>query len=135
MTYLTSGCASQPGQVSSSGSAQETISPQTTTDLQIPDGDPVAGEKVYNSRGCNSCHIARGEGGKTGPKLDGIWGTRVKLSNGRGVIADEAFMRESILVPAAKVAEGYKSTMPNTYTSLAWQDQQNLIAFIASLNK
>ena len=44
--------------------------------------------------------------GKTGPSWLGLFGSERKLTNGQVVIADEAYLRESILNPAAKVAQG-----------------------------
>ena len=112
-----------------------TTAPPATTGTTKPAGDPAAGERVFNAQGCNACHVAKGSGGQVGPKLDGIWGSKVKLTNGQEVTVDEAFTRESIVSPSAKVVAGYQPIMPTSYASLPAQDLQNLIAFIASLTK
>ena len=116
-------------------SAQPTTPPSTSTGATKPAGDSSAGEKVFNSQGCSACHVAKGSGGQVGPKLDGLWGSKTKLTNGQEVTADEAYVRESIVSPGAKVVEKYQPIMPTSFASLPPQDLQNLIAFIASLPK
>ena len=66
----------------------------------------VAGQQLFQTLGCVSCHGANGEGGR-GPTLAGLFGREVRLGNGQTVRADEAYVRESILNPQAKLVEGF----------------------------
>lgn len=108
---------------------------QTGAPTARPAGDAAAGEKLFTSQGCAACHQAKGVGGQIGPKLDGLWGSKVKLTNGQEVTADDAYVRESIINPTAKVRAGFQPIMPTTFASLPKQDLDNLIAFISSLPK
>ncbi|RRR71271.1 MAG: cytochrome c oxidase subunit II [Candidatus Viridilinea halotolerans] len=97
-------------------------------------GDPMvlAGSQLFaTGLGCASCH--RNDGLGIGPNLEGIYGTEVRLDNGELVFADENYLRESILNPAAKVATGYANVMP-TYDGQVSEDQMNqLLAYLKSL--
>jgi mono/diheme cytochrome c family protein len=65
------------------------------------------GKALYAQLGCVACHSIDGSReGKTGPSWLGLFGSKRKLTTGQVVIADEAYLRESILNPPAKVAEG-----------------------------
>ncbi|MEN9798577.1 MAG: Cytochrome oxidase, cbb3-type, subunit, partial [Pseudomonadota bacterium] len=65
----------------------------------------------YNAAaGCNSCHSL--DGAKVvGPTFKGLWGRKEKTSAGE-VDVDEAYVKESVLQPAAKIVEGYPPAMP-----------------------
>jgi cytochrome c oxidase subunit 2 len=90
-----------------------------------------AGEKLFADLACNTCHRPNSEG--RGPVLDGLYGRTVSLQGGGTVVADEAYIRESILNPAAKVAAGYQPIMP-TFQGLVSEEQLlQLIEYIKSL--
>ena len=92
----------------------------------------VAGQQLYESLGCVSCHGARGEGGR-GPALAGLFGKQVFLSNGQTVIADESYVRESIENPGAKLVNGFGPIMP-TFQGQVTPDQLiQIMSFIKSL--
>ncbi|MDR3411029.1 MAG: cytochrome c oxidase subunit II [Formivibrio sp.] len=96
------------------------------------DVNPVsAGEKLFTQLACNTCHIANGTG--RAPSLNGLFGAKVLLADGSTVIGDEAYIRESILQPKAKIVAGYQPVMP-TFQGLVTEEQiQNLTAYIKSL--
>jgi cytochrome c oxidase subunit 2 len=96
------------------------------------DLNPVAaGEKLFTQLACTTCHIANGTG--RGPSLNGVYGAKVLLADGSTVIADEAYIRESILQPKAKIVAGYQPVMP-TFQGLVTEEQiLNLTAYIKSL--
>src|SRR5262249_8672833 len=48
----------------------------------------VAGQQLFQTLGCASCHGASGEGGR-GPSLIGVFNSNVQLANGQTVRADE----------------------------------------------
>jgi cytochrome c oxidase subunit 2 len=70
-----------------------------------------AGRAVFRSSGCASCHGPNGDGG-VGPQLAGLWGSTVTLDDGSTVVADEAYLYESIADPGAKRVEGFGLRMP-----------------------
>src|SRR5215510_2990726 len=60
----------------------------------------VAGEELFNALACVTCHKKEGTG--RGPSLDGLFGRAVRLRDGETVVADERYIRQSILNPSAK---------------------------------
>jgi len=92
----------------------------------------VAGQQLFQTLGCVSCHGANGEGGR-GPTLAGLFGRDVRLGNGETVRADEAYIRESILNPQAKLVEGFGPIMPTFQGQVSEDQLVQLLAFIKSL--
>ena len=91
----------------------------------------ATGEKIFSELGCVTCHRSDGQG--RGPSLQGVFGSRVTLEDGRTLVADENYLRESILEPGAKIVRGYKPVMP-TFQGLVGDEQINaLVAYIKSL--
>ena len=90
-----------------------------------------AGEKLFTQLACATCHIANGTG--RAPSLNGLYGAKVLLADGSTVTADEAYIRESIVQPKAKIVAGYQPVMP-TFQGLVTEEQiLNLTAYIKSL--
>jgi cytochrome c oxidase subunit II len=96
-------------------------------------GSPAeAGAKLFQDLACATCHLENGSG--RGPVLKGLFGRTVQLSNGQSVVADEAYLRESILNPQAKVTAGFQPIMP-TFQGLVSEEQLlQLIAYLKSLS-
>jgi cytochrome c oxidase subunit II len=96
------------------------------------DLNPVAaGEKLFSQLACNTCHLPNGSG--RGPSMNGVYGGKVLLADGSTITADEAYIRESILQPKAKIVAGYQPVMP-TFQGLVTEEQiMNLTAYIKSL--
>jgi cytochrome c oxidase subunit 2 len=96
------------------------------------DLNPVAaGEKLFSQLACNTCHLPNGTG--RGPSMNGVYQGKVLLADGSTVTADEAYIRESILQPKAKIVAGYQPVMP-TFQGLVTEEQiMNLTAYIKSL--
>jgi cytochrome c oxidase subunit II len=92
----------------------------------------VAGQQLFQTLGCVSCHGANGEGGR-GPTLAGLFGRQMPLVGGQTVRADEAYIRESILNPQAKLVEGFGPIMPTFQGQLSEDQLVQLLAFIKSL--
>lgn len=92
----------------------------------------VAGQQIYETLGCVSCHGAAGEGGR-GPALEGIFGKQVFLNNGQSIIADEAYIRESIVNPQAKLVNGFGPIMPTFQGQVSEEQLLQILAFIKSL--
>jgi cytochrome c oxidase subunit II len=91
-----------------------------------------AGERLFTQYACDTCHMA----GPTsrGPSLAGLYGHSVPLADGRTVIADDAYIRESILDPRAKIVAGYEPIMPSFRGQLTEENIMQLLAYIRSLS-
>jgi cytochrome c oxidase subunit 2 len=70
-----------------------------------------------------------------GPNLIGVFGKPVQLEDGRTVIADENYVRESILNPTAKVVSGFKPIMPVFQGQVTEEQLNALIAYVKSLSQ
>src|SRR5688572_2333253 len=92
----------------------------------------VAGQQLFQSLGCVSCHGANGEGGR-GPALAGLFGKQVFLTNGQTVTADEAYVRESIENPQAKLVSGFGPIMPTFQGQVTPEQLIQIMSFIKSL--
>jgi len=92
----------------------------------------VAGQQLYQSLGCVSCHGANGEGGR-GPTLAGVFGRQVQLANNQTIRADEVYIRESIINPQAKLVTGFGPIMPTFQGQVSEDQLMQLLAFIKSL--
>jgi len=92
----------------------------------------AAGQQMFESLGCASCHGANAEGGR-GPALLGLFGSNVTLSNGQ-TMADEAYIRESILNPQAKIVTGFGPIMPSFQGQVNEEQLLQLVAYMKSLS-
>ncbi len=89
------------------------------------------GEALFRRLGCYSCH--RADAPARGPVLEGLYGSQVRLATGETVIADEAYLRESILRPAAKIVAGFRTQMPTFQGQISEEQLLQLIAYLKSL--
>ncbi len=98
-------------------------------------GEPmeVAGERLFQERGCATCHRDDKEG--RGPALDGLFGETLRLQGGGTVVMDEGYIRESILNPNARLMVGYKPLMPAFAGQISEEGILQLIAYIKSLGE
>ena len=95
-------------------------------------GNPVqAGQKLFTSLACNTCHKSDGQG--RGPVMEGVFGHEVTLSTGQKIVVDEAYVRESILTPRAKVVAGFEPVMPTFQGQVSEESVLQLIAYIKSI--
>jgi cytochrome c oxidase subunit 2 len=91
----------------------------------------AAGAALFAQRACATCHQA--QHGSLGPSLVGLYGQPVVLTDGRTITADDAYLRESILNPQAKIVEGYQPMMPTFQGQLDEEQILQLIQYIKSL--
>jgi cytochrome c oxidase subunit II len=91
------------------------------------------GQKIFQSLGCVTCHRADAQG--RGPRLEGLFGRAVELAGGEQVVADADYVRESIVMPAAKVVAGYQPVMPTYQGLVSEEGLMQLIAYIQSLQE
>lgn len=99
----------------------------------LPEGPSVAyGEQLYETYQCQACHSIDGSR-KVGPSFGGLWGSEHGLADGSSVSVDENYLRESILMPNAKIVAGYPAAMPANYSD--WNEIQieSMIAYIKTL--
>jgi cytochrome c oxidase subunit 2 len=91
------------------------------------------GRELAKTKGCVACHNDTGASGGIAPTYKGLYGSTVELNNGSKVTADDNYIRESIVDPAAKVVKGYNPVMP-MFKGLLKEDEINaLIAYIKSV--
>ena len=91
------------------------------------------GKQLFASLGCSTCHRFDVQG--RGPNLQNVYNKPVLLEDGRTVLADENYVRESILNPTAKIVSGFKPVMP-TFQGIISDEQFNaLVAYVKSLNQ
>jgi cytochrome c oxidase subunit 2 len=91
------------------------------------------GQALFSQNGCSTCHLLDQQG--RCPILRGLYNKPVQLSDGRTVLADAAYLRESILQPNAKIVAGFEpNIMPNFQGQLSEEQVIQLIAYIKSLS-
>jgi cytochrome c oxidase subunit II len=95
------------------------------------DSPAAAGEKLFQDLACVSCH--RTDAQAQAPQLAGVFGSTVRLEGGATVVADDAYIRESIVAPAAKVVAGFQPIMPPFQGLVSEEQLLQLIAYIRSL--
>ena len=91
-----------------------------------------SGKQLFASLGCQSCHTLDGTKA-TGPTFKGLFGSKVRLTIGQTVTADEQYLLEAILNPDKQIVAGYQ---PGVMSQVIRKDQvskadaKKLIAFI-----
>ena len=105
----------------------ETETGETGGDNEAVEGDAAAGEQVFASNGCGSCHTFEpaGSSGTTGPDLDELSDL---AENANQPLAD--FTRTSIKSPNEYVEEGFPEGVMPAYDQLSDDDLNNLVAFL-----
>jgi cytochrome c oxidase subunit 2 len=89
------------------------------------------GARLFRELGCSGCHV--GQGAVRAPALDGLYGRPVPLEGGDVAIADEGYIRDSILLPRKQIAAGYQPLMPSYTGKVSEDDLVRLVAYIKSL--
>lgn len=113
---------------------------QEASPVASPGATPMAGEVdvVAAERGrmaaavCLACHSVDGSQ-MVGPTWQGLYLHEVTLEDGSTVVADEAYLRESIVDPMAKIVEGYPPSMPPFGSTLSEEQIADIIEYIKSL--
>ncbi len=91
----------------------------------------ISGEEVFQGQGCSGCHV-EGEG-VVAPSLRGLFGTEVTLEGGEKVVADDGYLRESILSPGARTVQGFQPIMPEFEGRITEAQLEALILFIRAI--
>ncbi|OYW75629.1 MAG: hypothetical protein B7Z37_12500 [Verrucomicrobia bacterium 12-59-8] len=115
------------------------LTPRKAAAVAVVKATAVEGERLYQMFGCMACHSTDGTlVGKVGPSWKGLYGSEREIAKGqKGKFkADEAYLRESILSPSAKVVKGFEkfdTGMP-IYSGILNDGQiESLILYIKSL--
>ena len=105
---------------------------QNSFDESVPPAE--RGEGLYNRKQCVTCHSIDGTPNQ-GPTFKGLFGKQELLQSGETVAVDENYIRESILVPNAKIVAGYDNIMATYQGILKDREIDDIIAFIKSLRE
>jgi mono/diheme cytochrome c family protein len=98
-----------------------------------PAADPAErGHQLYVSLACVTCHTTDGSRGLA-PSFKGVFGTTVTLADGKQIQVDDAYIKESVLNPTAKLVQGFAPMMPSFAGRVQPQDLDALVAFIKTL--
>ncbi len=93
---------------------------------------PESKGELLAKTNCLSCHTI--DGSKLiGPTWFGLFGSQVSLSDGSTVIADEAYLAESILNPSAKIVAGFETQIMPAFTIFTEEELANIIAYLKTL--
>jgi cytochrome c oxidase subunit 2 len=90
-----------------------------------------SGGKLFQDLACNTCHRPDAQG--RGPVLQNLFGKQVSLQSGETVVVDEAYIRESILMPRTKVTAGFQPIMPTFQGLVSEEGLLELIEYVKSL--
>jgi len=96
-------------------------------------GAPLSerGRRRFEALACGTCHGP--DSGRRGPDLAGLHGREVRLRDGGTVVADDAYLRESVLDPTARVVAGYEAIMPTYRGQIDEEGLLELLAYLRSL--
>jgi cytochrome c oxidase subunit 2 len=98
-----------------------------------------SGAELFQTLACDTCHRSsednRGAGGVVAraPRLEGLYGNQVRLMDGRTLLADDEYIRESILNPAVKIVAGWQPIMPTYQGQVTEEQLAQLITYVRSL--
>jgi cytochrome c oxidase subunit II len=90
------------------------------------------GKKIAMSQGCFKCHTVTGEP-HIGPTWLDMYQRRETLETGEQIVADEAYLTDSMIDPRGKIVKGFKPVMPTYKGRLAAPEAAALVEFIKSL--
>jgi len=90
-----------------------------------------AGKELYEKLQCGNCHEAVST--VRGPSLVAIFGKKRTLDSGQTVVADQAYLRESLVDPYRHIVKGYEQTMPSYKEQLSEEQILQLVAYMKTL--
>jgi mono/diheme cytochrome c family protein len=115
------------------------LTPRTTTATTSTTVSADLGHQLYERSGCMACHSIDPSISTLGPTFKGLIGRERTFANGAGRLkADEAYIRESILDPSAKIVSGYEkgeAGMPSFAGVLTDREIESIILYIKSLKE
>jgi cytochrome c oxidase subunit 2 len=90
------------------------------------------GERLFASLSCTACHNTRPDA--RGPSLANVYGSKLTLSSGQAITADDAYLREAILNPSQHITQGYAPIMPTYQGQISEEGVIDLVEYIKSLD-
>ncbi|HYC56792.1 MAG TPA: cytochrome c oxidase subunit II [Candidatus Binatia bacterium] len=123
-TWLTTGNVTDVAAGGGMATAMATSTGQAASPAKV-------GEQLFLEKACQTCHLT--SPGGIGPQLGGLAGHTVELATGETVTADDAYIRESILTPMAKLVKGYPPVMPTFAGQLSEEQTRALVEYVKSL--
>jgi cytochrome c oxidase subunit 2 len=99
-----------------------------------PEALAELGAGLHASQGCIACHNVSGDPGGVGPTWKGLLGSTREFTDGTSQVADEEYVRNSILNPTSEIVTGYAPVMPANYADvLSDQQLDAIIEYIKTL--
>jgi len=92
------------------------------------------GAELAGSAGCLACHSADGSA-MVGPTWLGLFGSERRLEDGTSVVANEGYLRSSIMDPESQVVADFPKVMPAAYSMFSDEDLDAIVAYIKSLSE
>ena len=93
---------------------------------------PEQGRRLAAEYGCFKCHTVDGTR-HIGPTWLDLYRKVEKLQDGSSVVADEAYLTESMMDPAAKIVAGYQNVMPTFQGRVPAPEIAAIVEFIKTL--
>jgi cytochrome c2 len=113
------------------------LTPRAQDETARVEVSAAEGARLFELMGCVACHSTDGSTlGKVGPTFKKIFGAKREFADGRTAIADEAYLRESIKEPPAKVVKGFDKSdtgMPSYEGVLSDPQIESLILFLKTV--
>jgi cytochrome c oxidase subunit 2 len=91
------------------------------------------GLKIFQDYSCITCH--RADSSTRGPNIVGLYGSVVHLQDGTSVLADDNYLRTSILDPSAQIVAGFRNIMPSFQGQLSEEQILDLIEYFKSVSQ
>ena len=92
----------------------------------------MKGKALVERYGCLGCHSLDGVD-RIAPTFKGLFGRKVEMSDGKAYVADESYLRESIVDPTAKVVKGFDPVMPTYKGTLKDDEIGEIIAWLKTV--
>jgi cytochrome c oxidase subunit 2 len=89
-----------------------------------------AGYRLLEAKECLSCHSMTADA-DLAPSFKGIYGRTQKLHDGSVITIDEAYLRESIVHPSAKLVNGYDDLMPEP--TVTKEEVEQMIQYLKTI--
>ena len=90
------------------------------------------GERLFASLSCSACHNTRPDA--RGPSLAGVYDSKLTLSTGQAITADDAYLRDAILNPSQHITQGYAPIMPTYQGQISEEGVIALVEYIKNLD-
>ncbi len=92
------------------------------------------GKELVEKSGCRTCHGVDGASQMPAPNFKGLYMREEKMTSGKTIVADENYIRESILQPQAKIVSGYENLLMPPY-KFGEAQLDAIIAYIKELSQ